>query len=55
MTMKDTYIHKIGEEIRLAAGSSAPNDKQFDELFNIYAVLALSKGKKVTDEDVHDA
>lgn len=30
-------------------------NKGIEELFDTYAVIALSKGPEVTDEDIHDA
>src|SRR5450759_1569268 len=49
------YIRKIANQIRAKAGCMALTNKGIEELFDTYAVLALAKGPKVTDEDVHDA
>lgn len=51
----DTYILDLANQIRSKFDSSELPDKGLDELFNSYAVLALSKGTAVTNEDVHDA
>jgi hypothetical protein len=57
-----TYIDEIAEEIyayvqgnepRLEVAPSMPEDER--GLYLIYAVLALSKGEKVSGEDVHNA
>jgi hypothetical protein len=49
------YIRNIAEKIRKQVDQSALPDKGLDDLFDSYAVLALAKGKNVTNEDVHDA
>ncbi len=51
----ETYIRELAEQIRSKFSPSEIPDKGLDELFNSYAVLALSKGVAVTNEDVHDA
>lgn len=50
-----TYIRDLANQIRSKFSPSELPDKGLDELFNSYAVLALSKGTDVTNEDVHDA
>jgi hypothetical protein len=51
----ETYIRDLANQIRSKFSKSEIPDKGLDELFDAYAVLALSKGKEVTNEDVHDA
>lgn len=51
----NTYIQEIAKQIRSKFSSSEVPANGADELFNSYALLALSKGTAVTDEDVHDA
>ena len=51
----NSYIRKIANQIREKVDQSALPDRGLDELFDTYAVLALSKGTDVTNEDVHDA
>lgn len=51
----ETYIRDLANRIRSKFSQSELPDKGLDELFNAYAVLALSKGTAVTNEDVHDA
>lgn len=51
----ETYIRDLANQIRSKFSPSDLPDKGLDELFNSYAVLALSKGTAVTNEDVHDA
>lgn len=49
------YLKQIAEDIRkYVPKESLPNEKS-DLLFLIYAVLALAKRDKVTNEDVHNA
>jgi len=50
-----TYIRDLANQIRSKFNESEIPDKGLDELFDSYAVLALSKGKSVTNEDVHNA
>jgi hypothetical protein len=48
------YVQRVAERIcALVPGQSVPNDA--DDLFLIYAVLALAKGTAVNRSDVHDA
>ena len=49
------YIREIANKIRAESGCMELTNKGIEELFDAYAVLALAKGPKVTDEDVHDA
>jgi len=51
----ETYIRDLANRIRSKFSQSELPEKGLDELFNAYAVLALSKGTAVTNEDVHDA
>lgn len=51
----ETYILDLAKQIRSKFNQSELPDRGLDELFNSYAVLALSKGTRVTNEDVHDA
>ncbi len=50
----ETYIRDLANQIRSKFSPSELPEKGLDELFNAYAVLALSKGTAVTNEDVHD-
>lgn len=49
------YIRELALQIRTKIDQSALPDKGLDELFDSYAVLVLTKGAGVTNEDVHDA
>jgi hypothetical protein len=49
------YIRDLAGRIRSKVDPSELPDKGLDDLFDSYAVLALSKGVAVTNEDVHDA
>lgn len=49
------YIRKIANQIRAEAGYLVLPIRGIEELFDTYAVLALSRGPETTDEDVHDA
>lgn len=51
----ENYIREIANQIRKASGSTNLALEGIDELFDIYAVLAMAKGCDVTDEDIHDA
>ena len=54
--MEDSnYIRELASEIRAKVDQSALPNEGLDELFYSYAVLALTKGVEVTNEDVHDA
>lgn len=50
-----TYIQRIAEEIRLHVGSQRLPNTETEELFEIYALLALTRGVATTRRDVHDA
>jgi hypothetical protein len=50
-----TYIDEVAAAIRHAVPAGALPDTETDELFRIYAVLALAKGRNTVLEDVHDA
>ena len=50
-----SYIRKLAQEIRSKLDPSALPDQGLDELFDSYAVLALTKGVEVSNEDVHNA
>ena len=49
------YIREVAERIRAKVDQSELPDDGLDELFDSYAVLALSKGEETTNEDVHNA
>jgi len=51
----DNYIRVIAKQIEETLGSGSMPKMGGEELFDSYALLALSKGVEVTDEDVHDA
>lgn len=53
--MNDSYIRKIAVRIKSLIKPSALPKTGIDELFDIYAVLALAKGTFVTNEDIHNA
>jgi len=50
-----SYTDEIASKIRLLIDPSKLPADGLDELFDSYALLALSKGSDVTNEDVHDA
>lgn len=50
-----TYLDAIAAEIKQAVSSELLPDDDMYDLFLIYAVLLLAKGKAVTREDVHNA
>lgn len=51
-----TYIKELADKIYdLIPPDVLPEADNIDELMLIYAVLALSKGRAVTNEDVHNA
>src|SRR5205807_2232851 len=50
-----TYIDEIAAAIRRAVPAEALPDTGTEELFRMYAVLALAKGHDTALEDVHDA
>ena len=56
MSSPDTnYITQIAERIRAAIDPDKLPEDGLDQLFSSYALLALSKGVRVSNEDVHDA
>jgi hypothetical protein len=50
-----TYLDLIGEDIRRHVPDDVLPNGDIDELFRLYAVLALAKGADVTAADVHNA
>lgn len=54
-TNDKSYIRELGEQIRAKVNPSALPETGLNELFDSYAVLALAKGRQVTNEDVHNA
>jgi hypothetical protein len=50
-----TYIDDVAAEIRRRLDPELLPEGDADELFRMYAVLALAKGEAVQPEDVHDA
>jgi hypothetical protein len=50
-----SYIDEIADAIRQAVPADALPEGDTTPLFRIYAVLAATKGDRVTLEDVHDA
>lgn len=56
MTRSDeNYITEIASRIRAEIDPDKLPDRGLDQLFASYALLALSRGVEVTNEDVHDA
>ncbi|HEX4058042.1 MAG TPA: hypothetical protein VHX87_06980 [Galbitalea sp.] len=55
MAIEENYIEDISSQIRARVDPSKLPDDGLDQLFSSYALLALSKGIQVTNEDVHDA
>lgn len=55
MNPDSNYIEDVAEKIRSRIDPSKLPDSGLDQLFKSYALLALSKGSDVTNEDVHDA
>jgi hypothetical protein len=49
------YIERIASRIRSHIDPEDLPDGDVDELFALYAVLALARGPDVTREDVHNA
>ena len=49
------YIQKVANAIRDDVPRDALPASDMDALFILYAVLCLTKGSKVSREDVHDA
>jgi len=50
-----TYIDDLAAQIQNALPTAALPEGDTSDLFRIYAVLLLVKGKDVTREDVHNA
>lgn len=50
-----SYIRELAQQIRARVDPATLPTEGLDELFDSYAVLALSKGEDVTNEDVHNA
>lgn len=55
MSKEENYIEDISAQIRARIDPVKLPADGLDQLFASYALLALSKGAEVTDEDVHDA
>ncbi len=57
--MMDNYLDRVAARIReLVPDNAMPRDvpsSDLDDLFRIYAVLALGRGDAVTARDVHNA
>jgi hypothetical protein len=51
-----TYLDEIAAAIRAATPlDRLPDEDRLDDLFRLYALLALAKGEAVTARDVHNA
>lgn len=51
-----SYVDEVADRIRAAVDPELiPDESNGDLLFRIYALLALSKGERVTGRDIHDA
>ncbi len=50
-----TYVLEIAEQIRQQVGPHRLPDADTRTLFEIYALLALTRGVETTRRDVHDA
>jgi hypothetical protein len=55
MRSEQNYIDEIASRIRARIDPIELPDTGLDQLFASYALLALSKGLEVSNEDVHDA
>lgn len=51
----ENYITEIADQIRDQIDPGKLPDEGLDQLFASYALLALSRGGDVSNEDVHDA
>lgn len=51
--MTSPAVHAIATRIRQELGQHVMQDAKFDVLFDMYAVLAITKGVAVTNQDVH--
>jgi hypothetical protein len=49
------YVEQVAKAIRNEVPEDALPESDTDSLFIFYAVLCLTKGSKVSGEDVHDA
>ncbi len=49
------YVQQLADEIRKEVPRGAVPDEDTDLLFVLYALLCLTKGSTVSNEDVHDA
>lgn len=50
-----TYVDELASEIKSCVPSRVLPDGDTRLLFRLYALLALTKGRSVRPEDVHDA
>lgn len=50
-----SYVNEMAEAIRSELPMHLVPDEDADLLFRLYALLALTKGERVSAEDVHDA
>lgn len=50
-----SYVREIAREIRSELRREQVDQPEMDDLLLLYALLALTKGVRVTREDVHDA
>ena len=56
MAVENNYLREVALQIRQRIPEDAlPPDGPIDLLFDIYAILALSKGENTTAKDVHNA
>lgn len=55
MSKEENYIEEISAQIRAKIDPAKLPKDGLDQLFASYALLALSKGTQITNEDVHDA
>jgi hypothetical protein len=51
----ENYIQTVARKIKAEVPADVIPTEDADELFLLYAALALSKGESVTRRDVHDA
>lgn len=50
-----TYLDDIAATVRASVPADVEIPPDADDLFRLYAVLALVRGASVTEEDVHNA
>lgn len=55
MSMDKNYLREVANQIRGHFSDDELPTRGLDDLFDLYAVLALLKGETVTNADVHDA